>query len=285
MDIEALKAFEIVAKYGSISQAADELNYSQSNVTAKIHKLEQQLNTTLLYRHNRGCVVTPKGQELLQYATQIFHSIHTAELAMQDEHNPTGELKLGAMETTAAVRLPKILANYHQQFPNVNLTLKTGPTAQLIEAVVDFKLDATFVSGPISHSSLQAKTVFQEEMVVVYPKGNEDISLEAATILVFKAGCSYRFHLESYLRHQGIKSYSLMEFGSLEAIIGCVAAGLGITMLPRTVYEQYVRYYPLQAITVPKKFSLIETQLIYRKENNSIPLQRFESLLLQQEEH
>ncbi|WP_332647792.1 LysR family transcriptional regulator [Lysinibacillus sp. 54212] len=279
MDIDALKAFKYVAELGSISQAAERLNYSQSNITAKIHKLEEQLQTKILFRHNRGCIVTPKGEELLQYALQIFKTIERAQSAMQDQENPVGTLKIGSMETTAAIRLPKILAAYNQQYSKVDLSLRTNPTLNLIDSVLHFELDAAFVSGPIQHSSLDVETIFQEKMLLIYPKKNEFIPLESSTILVFRSGCSYRFQLEKYLRHKSIKSYRLMELGSLEAILGCVAAGLGITLLPEAVYNTYSRYYELSYDTLPNEFSIIDTQLISQKENPSVPLFHFKQLL------
>lgn len=282
MDIEALRAFKYAVESGSISQAAERLNYSQSNVTTKIHKLEQQLKTTLLYRHNRGCSATPKGEELFQYAVQIFKTIDLAEYAMQDEDHPKGTLKIGSMETTAAVRLPEILADYHRQFPLVELSLQTCPTKQLVESILQFDIDAAFVTGPIVHTSLLAETVFREKMLLIFPQDKPDFNLEAATILVFKTGCSYRFQLEKYLRCEGITSYRLMELGSLEAIVGCVAAGLGITLLPEAVYETYAKYYELSYKELPQEFAVIDTQLISHKENPSVPLQRFFQLLRKQ---
>lgn len=279
MDIEALRAFKYVVESGSISQAAERLNYSQSNVTTKIHKLEHQLKTTLLYRHNRGCIVTPKGEELFQYALQIFKTIELAEYAMQDQDHPKGSLKIGSMETTAAVRLPEILACYHKQFPLVELSLQTSPTKQLVEAILQFEMDAAFVSGPIVHTHLHAETVFREKMLLISSKEQPNLELESATILVFRAGCSYRFQLEKYLRYAGIKSYRLMELGSLEAIVGCAAAGLGITLLPEAVYDTYSKYYNLSYSELPEEFSIIDTQLISHKENPSIALQHFQQLL------
>ena len=70
-----------------------------------------------------------------------------------------------------------------------------------------------------------------------------------------------------------------MELGSLEAILGCVAAGLGITLLPRSVYERYARYYELQFVALPKEFSFIETQFISHLDNPSISLLHFKKMI------
>ena len=245
----------------------------------KIHKLEEQLQTKLLHRHNRGCNVTPKGEELYHYAIQIFKTMELAENAMQDQDNPTGSLLIGSMETTAAIHLPTILSNYCRLYPNVALNLKTNPTAILIDKVLNYELDGAFISGPIQHSLLRSETVFVEEMVLIYPASTKDVSIESTNILVFRAGCSYRFQLEKYLRHQKIKSYRIMELGSLEAILGCVAAGLGITLLPKSVFERYSRYYALQFKALPNEFSIIETQFITHLDNPSISLGHFKKML------
>lgn len=279
MDIEALKAFRLVVELGSISVAAERLKYSQSNITMKIHKLEEQLQTKLLYRHNRGCSVTPKGEEMYQYAIQIFKTMERAENAMQDQDNPTGSLLIGSMETTAAIHLPTILSTYCTIYPNVSINLKTNPTAILIDHVLNYELDGAFISGPIQHSLLQSKTVFVEEMCLIHSGSTKDVPIESMNILVFRAGCSYRFQLEKYLRHQQITSYRIMELGSLEAILGCVAAGLGVTLLPQSVYERYIRYYELQSEPLPKEFSCIETQFISHVDNPSISLMHFEKML------
>lgn len=281
MDIDALRAFRFIVEVGSISSAADKLNYSQSNITMKIYKLEEQLNTKLLYRHNRGCHATPKGEELYQYAIQIFKTIELAESAMQDTNNPVGNLQIGSMETTAAIHLPTILSDYCKEYPNVSLNLQTNPTATLIDAILNYQIDGAFVSGPIQHSLLHVDTAFKETMVILCADEKKATPLENTNILVFRLGCSYRFQLEKYLQQQQIKCYRIMELGSLEAILGCVAAGLGITLLPLSVYTRYARYYQLHYLSLPKEFSIVETQFISHIENPSIPLWHFKKKMQQ----
>lgn len=125
MDLQALKIFRIVAEKGSISQAARELNYAQSNISTKIQQLEAHLQTSLFYRHNRGITLTVKGQILLAYTEKIFHLIDETIKVMKDDSIPKGPLCIGSMETTAAVYLPQLLSKYHNDYPNVDLSLKT----------------------------------------------------------------------------------------------------------------------------------------------------------------
>jgi DNA-binding transcriptional LysR family regulator len=107
-------------------------------------------------------------------------------------------------------------------------------------------LDGAFVAGPIEHDDLHATPSFVEELVLV--NAPQHRSLETALkegriqkIFVFRVGCSYRQRLERFLGARGITLINQLEFGTLEGIIGCVSAGLGITMLPFSVVEPYLR--------------------------------------------
>lgn len=271
MDLHALKIFYTVAQYGSISNAARELNYAQSNITTKIKQLEKQLQTTLFYRHNRGTLLTAKGKILLSYTENIFYLIDEAVKAVQDNDTPQGHLLIGSMETTAAVRLPSLLSKYHHTYPDVELTLQTGPTNQNIQAVLQYELDGAFVAGPIHHAELEQKTFIEENLVIITDHAHPQLSsiqdIQNRTLLVFKEGCSYRAKLEQWLHHEGITPNKIMDFGTLEAILGCVSAGLGISMLPYSVIEKYVQAGALNYHAMPNPFGKVETVFIYRKDS------------------
>lgn len=270
MDLQALRIFQLVAELGSISQAARELNYAQSNVTTKIQQLETDLQTTLFYRHNRGTTLTSKGKILLSYTEKILRLIEETQTVISDEQTPKGPLIIGSMETTAAVRLPALLSKYHREYPNVDLTLKTGPTEQHIQGVLRYELDAAFVAGPVDRPELLQKTVIEEELVLITDMMHSPISsitdIQARTLLVFRTGCSYRARLEQWLHHEGVIPYKIMEFGTLEAIIGCVSAGLGISLLPRSVIDKYVHEGALRQHTIPEPYGKVKTIFIYRKD-------------------
>jgi len=243
MDIQSLRIFKAVAEYGSISKAAKELNYAQSNITTRMQQLENSLQTVLFYRHNKGITLTAKGELLVTYADKIFRLLEETKQIMRDEEEPQGPLGIGSMETTAAVHLPAFLSNYHSAYPQVDLNLKTGPTSQHIEEVLNYKLDGAFVSGPLSHPDLIVKKVFKEELVLV---GNLLLSrfLESErvgnlTLLVLHKGCFYREKFEHWLREEGVRPSKVMEFGSLDALMGCIAAGLGVTLLPLSIVQRY----------------------------------------------
>lgn len=265
MEFRDLKIFMTVAKTSSVTKAADQLGYVQSNITARIQHLENQLRTTLFHRHSRGVVLTSSGETMLHYAEQIINLYTEAEQAVQNTETPIGPFRIGAIELITATRLPDILTGYHQQFPYVELSLITGPTNELIESVLNYSIEAAFVAGPVKHPLLCESYVIEEELVLV--SKSENIDLQATsnlTILVFREGCAYRKRLEHFLDHLGVKSYKMIELGTLDGILGCVNAGLGISLVPRNFIEQ--GRYKVAIHEIPTIFSNASTVLIYRND-------------------
>lgn len=269
MDTTSLDVFRTVAQEGSISKAALSLNFVQSNVTAKIKQLEKELKTQVFYRHSRGVSLTPSGKTLLEYTDKIMFLIDEARKAVQDSHIPNGPLSIGSMETTAAVRLSPILATYHQNYPDVDLSLKTGPTEDLIQSVLRYDLDGAFVAGPVHHPEIVQKTFIEEELVLISDSKLTTKSvmenINNRTILVFRSGCSYRAKLEEWLRSTGKFPIKIMEFGTLEAILACVMAGMGISLLPKSVIEN-LDHNKFHYYSIPEKYGKTTTVFIHRND-------------------
>lgn len=238
MDADTLLTFAAVARAGGITRAAQVLNTVQSNVTAKVKQLEEELGVPLFQRHSRGVTLTPAGAQLLPYADRIGHLLAEARRAATDAPEPAGELCIGSMETTAALRLPPILRAYAGACPGVDVILQTGTSQALTREVLDRRLEGALVAGPVDHPDLLATPVVEEELVLVtapWVSRPEILGEAPVKILVFRAGCSYRARLEALLTGLRIPTLRRLELGTLEGIIGCVAAGLGVTLLPRAV--------------------------------------------------
>jgi DNA-binding transcriptional LysR family regulator len=270
MDTAELKVFEAVARTGGMNRAAAELHTVQSNVTARIQALESELGCALFDRHSRGVALTQAGQRLLPYARRVAWLLTDAARAVRDDGAPRGPLTIGSLETTAALRLSPLIAGYAAACPEVDLALRPGTTAELIEAVLDRRLEGAFVCGPVVHPSLVEQVMFEEELAILAAPGVA--SIEAATqgglarIVVLRAGCSYRQRLEMVLARRGIAVPRLLEFGTLEAIFGCVSAGLGITLLPRGLIGPVWRAGRVSLHLLPPAEAVVTTVFIHRRE-------------------
>jgi DNA-binding transcriptional LysR family regulator len=261
-----------VARSGGITRAAEELNTVQSNVTQRIKALEAEIGTALFERHSRGMTLTGAGRRLLPYAQRMAALSREAMLAARDDGEPKGPLAIGSMETTAAVRLPALLAAFHRRFPAVRLSLRTATTADLVSAVLGGSLDGAFVAGPIEHVELSAVIAFREELVLVTARRWDSLaSLRAGTAesgptaLVFRTGCTYRQRLEQAFSEFGWPSAARFELGTLDGMIGCVAAGMGVTMLPRAVVERSELAGHVSVHTLDPRLSRVDTLFIRRR--------------------
>ncbi len=266
-----LRIFEAVARLGSISRAAAELNTVQSNVTTRMRLLEEELDIILLNRHSRGVVLTHAGLRLEPYAKRVLRLLEDARRAVSDYGEPRGPLALGAVETTAAFRLPRVLAAFAKAFPEVDLSLITGTTATLIDAVTSGHLDGAFVTAPVSHPELAAATVYHETLVLVTARSIrtfEQLSkIQNLRMIVCRAGCSYRRALEALLAKRGVVGLRSLEFGSLEAIVDCVAAGVGVTLLPADMISPASDAERVRTHKLSSSESSVETIFIWRNDS------------------
>lgn len=156
MNTDTLKMFIIISQRGSISQAAEELGYAQSNISTKVHQLEVELGTTLFYRNNRGITLTDSGKHLYKQAIKIVGLTEETINSFKHPDQINGELKIGTLQTAASSFLPKVLSTYHQKNPQVKLSIQTGTTLKSAEAVANYELDGAIIGGRISDPNLMA---------------------------------------------------------------------------------------------------------------------------------
>lgn len=267
-----LGVFAAVARAGSIGRAAERLNTVQSNVTQRVRVLEDRLGVTLFHRSKRGVTLTNVGARLLPYATRVAALLEEARLVTLDEAVPRGEVRIGALETVAAFRLPPILGAYSGLYPDVEITVDTGPTEHLVDLVLRRELDGAFVSGPVVHAQLQAITVVEEELVLATSprvSGVEDMRRDsrlAGKVIAFRAGCSYRHRTEAFLAREGLVGLPRMEIGTLDGMVGCVAAGVGFAILPRAVVAEAAAAGRVRVHALPAEIARTATLFVQRRD-------------------
>jgi DNA-binding transcriptional LysR family regulator len=270
MDASDLRLFAAVARTGGVGKAALELNTVQSNVTARLKALEERLGTVLFERSSRGAVLTAAGHRLLPYADRIGRLLEDAKRAVHDDGEPAGPLAIGSLETTAALHLSPLLARFAKDHPAIDLSLKTGTTAELVAQVLDRTLDGAFVCGPVDHAELCAEPMFQEDLVVLTAPGvrnlRELLRSRDFKIIVRRVGCSYRLILEAYLARHGIVGAHVVEFGTIETIVSCVAAGLGVTLLPKALAGAVRSGARVAAHALPDSAGRVETVFIRHRD-------------------
>ncbi|WP_298232565.1 LysR family transcriptional regulator [uncultured Azohydromonas sp.] len=271
MEMRQLQIFCAVADYGSFTAAAEKIHTVQSNVTMRVKELEAELNQQLFVRQKSGVSLTSAGLTFLEYARKILQLTDESRHALMDTATPAGLLRLGSMETTAAIRLPRILSKYRKSYPQVQLSLSTGTTAELIKAVESHKLDGAFVGGFHQNALLEQEQLFTEELVLVSSDEHESLSalverMPQQTVLAFRAGCFYRSTLENWFYQVGLVPNQILELGTLDGILSCVGAGMGVTLLPRAVAEDHGSRHAIRCHQLPAEFANVSTFFIRRKD-------------------
>lgn len=275
IDLVALEIFKTVAEEGGIAKAAIRLHRVPSNVTTRVKQLEERLGTQLFLRGNRRLVLSAEGKRLLGYAARLLHLSSEAEAALRNG-SPAGAFQLGALESTAATRLPPILSRYHRRFPEVRLELVTGTTGALIAKVMKREVEAAFIAEPFAADDLEGEPVFCEELVLITPRSFRRIKtprdIGRTTLIAFATGCSYRRRLEEWLGGAKVVPDRVMEFGSYHAIVACVAAGAGIAIVPRSVIRVSLAASGVATYSLPSAVSKARTFLVWRQGHQSIAL-------------
>jgi DNA-binding transcriptional LysR family regulator len=234
MELSDIRIFLEIYKAGSISGAAEKLNTVQSNVTARLKKLEEELGADLFHRRSRGVEISRDGRRFLDYAERIYALAEKAGDEFRRDGDVRGELRIGSMETTAAMRLPAYLMSFNKKYPEVELYLETGSSARITAGVLEYRLEGGFVGGLPDDDHLEGVAVFDEVMAFA---GTAEQLAAPSSVILFAAGCSYRGRLEKWYASRGEHIPKVMEFGSIEAIMGCARAEMGITFMPISLLE------------------------------------------------
>ena len=282
MDLSALEIFKTVVEQGGINKAAARLHRVPSNVTTRIRQLEDELGTKLFLREGRRLTISAEGKVLLAYADQLLRLSSEARAALRNG-KPRGTLRIGALESTAAARLPPVLSKYHILYPDVQIELATGTSGALVNRVHARELDAAFVAEPFNATGLDCLEVFREEIVLITPKTHGRVraprDLGNLTVIAFTNGCSYRRRLESWLGAGKVHPDRVMEFQSYHAIVACVAAGSGIAVVPKSVLGMTSAGRRVNVVRLPAATAKAKTQLVWRPGHHSAALEALKANL------
>jgi DNA-binding transcriptional LysR family regulator len=282
MDLTQLEMFNAVAQTGSITQAAQKVHRVPSNLTTRIRQLEADLGVELFIRENQRLRLSPAGHSFLRYSQQILALVDEARMVVAGDE-PQGLFSLGSLESTAAVRIPPTLALYNQRYPKIQFDLATGPSGTMIDGVTEGRLSAAFVDGPVMHPALEGVPVYQEEMMIVTPKGHAPVArasdVNGTSIYAFRANCSYRRHFESWFHADRATPGRIHEMESYHGMLACVIAGAGLAMIPRSMLESMPGHHQVDAWPLAEKWRWLTTWLVWRRGGMTRQLEAFITLL------
>jgi DNA-binding transcriptional LysR family regulator len=273
MELAQIRMFKTVANLGSVVQASAALLCVPSNITARIKALESELKVSLFYREGRGLKITSSGEVFLAYAEKILALTEEAKRAVDPSSEPSGTLRIGAIESSATSRLPPLLTKFHAQLPNVELQFKTGTWPQLLEDIHQHRLDGAVIAVDINRPFLNSATFLLEDLVLISSMSSQPINtvndLDGKAIFMWPEPCPYRVTLETWLSKNNVIS-PITSIASYGTIIGCVSAGSGVSLVPKGVFEQYQHGMGLVGYEFAE-LEPIENRIIWRNDTGKFP--------------
>jgi DNA-binding transcriptional LysR family regulator len=281
VELSDLHIFRTVVREGGIVRAARRLHRVPSNITTRIQQLEASIGVQLFTREHNRLALSQSGERLLVYADRMLLLSDEARSVLAGSV-PSGMLRLGALESTTASRLPAILAAYHKAFPDVRVELITGTNDALTAAVIDRRVEAAFVAEAPVNKELAHQPLFRERLVIIsatsHPPIRRPQDVEGDSVIAFPNGCYYRRVLQRWLGERRLPSIRVLELGSYHAIVACVASGTGIALVPESVLAM-VQDAAVARHALPKVHSDVVTPLVWRVSGQSPALVALRELL------
>lgn len=239
LNLDQLQTFADVVASGSFSATAARHNVSQPAVSFQVKQLEKRLGLRLIERIGRKAMPTAAGLELLEHAARIHGEVEAALEAMaRHASGMIGRVRIGTGATACIFLLPSLLRELRGRFPDLEITVTTGNTLDIIKAVEENRLDIALVTMPVSSRILAVEIILDDEFVLVSPPGT-DLPREIAPellkdlpLILFEPSGNTRRLVDHWLAENGSAKEPVMSLGSVEAIKELVGAGLGHAILP-----------------------------------------------------
>ncbi|MBP9612210.1 MAG: LysR family transcriptional regulator [Sulfurospirillum sp.] len=261
MDSTLLKIFVAVAQHKSISLGAQELHFTQSNVTLRIKQLEKNLGYALFHRVPKGVILTYEGEKLYPYALEIVAKV---EEAIRQMKNMTHQklLRIGTSQANAIIRLLPFLEKLNADFPPMHIELYANGTPPVIEALLDYKVDIAFVTGNPHHKDIMVLNRFNDDLYMVESKHKQSQN----TIIGYREKSTHFQYFKSYCEAMGNSEYKTIILENYEVMLGCAKAGMGRAFLSKIIVDKYGYTDDLNLIKLEQKECDLETHLICRKD-------------------
>jgi len=259
MQIQQLRTFVMVVETGSFTRAATQLSLTQPAVTKQLSSLEQELDCKLLWRRARRVHMTPAGEVLYRYARRITALVDEASEAVVNLKRPGhGTVRLGTVSMVGTTVLPRVLAQFGQQYPGVQVRVQIGEIQENVDRVLSHDVDLAVVTVPVTHPRIASLPLEEDPVVLVAApataaRWREPMSLSQLADLHFvsyQTPSRFRAYVDGMLERQGVFVNVVMEFNTHEGVRSMVRLGLGAAFMPRSAVEEDVRAGALSVMTV-----------------------------------
>lgn len=272
MEVRQLQIFRVLAEELNFTRTAQRVNTVQSNVTAQIKALEEELGAPLFDRLGRRVTITDAGRRFQPFAEQALIAMEQGQRAIRHGAEPSGPLRICAPESILTYRLPQVLRIFRRRFPNVELVF----VPETKETDLDNgKVDLVFkMSDAPSFPHCRTLKIRTERIFLIADAGHplvsrttvKPVDLTGQTLLLTESGCGYRAKFERVLALQNVRPGNITEFSSVEAMKECVRVGMGLALLPAIVVSRELRSQHFKALHWAGPSLDIHTHAVWHKD-------------------
>lgn len=259
LTLRGLRVFEAVAATGSFSRAGEQMGMTQSAVSQQIRQLEDEVGAKVFDTHARPIRMTEAGAELLRHARVILAQLAVAEDALSTLHGDLrGALHVGVV-TPGQYFVPRLLASFRLQYPELRLKLSTGRRDQLLGLLAERQLDLVVGGYPAAEADVEIDVFARHPHIIVaaaaHPLAAERAipwsALSQQTFILREPGSATRSFLEHLLQMQRLQVRSDVELQSNEAVKAAVMAGLGVS---------FVSAHTVQSELAAKRIAVLDVE-------------------------
>ncbi len=244
LELIELQTFIVVAKARSFSAAAQQLHVTQPTITGRIHRLEASLGAQLLRRTTRKVETTEEGESLLGEAVKTLEGLSgLVEGFRKNARKRRQRVVVAATPTIAALRLPPIIQAYAERYPDVEVELLDLQHMNVLAAIDDGRADLAVLAYEGTDSRYRFTPLWRDDMVLVAPKGHalarrksvNAKDMASIALMVVDQHQGLRARIDDALQAQGLALPASKVVGNLNTLLGMLDAGMGVTLLPRSV--------------------------------------------------
>ncbi|MEM8915833.1 MAG: LysR substrate-binding domain-containing protein, partial [Pseudomonadota bacterium] len=274
LTLKHLRYLDALARLGHFGKAAAACSITQPALSMQIKELETMLGAPLVERAARSIRLTPLGEEFVRRARTILQSVEElGELARASDGPLVGRLRLGIIPTMAPYLLPRMIRLLADQYPSLDLRPREAVTEQVVEDLLDARLDAAIVALPISEPALHEFALFDEEFLLMRPESDADKPVPNPTglmdmpLLLLEEGHCFRDQALSFCNASELAPGSVMEGNSLSTLVQMVSAGIGATLIPEMALDLEMRAAGVSAARFPEPRPHRTVGMVWRKTN------------------
>jgi LysR family transcriptional regulator, hydrogen peroxide-inducible genes activator len=243
MNLQELRYLVAIAEHRHFGRAAEACFVSQPTLSTQLRKLERELGVELVERSPRHVMLTPAGERIAERARSVLREADAiTEIARHTRDPEAASLRIGLFPTLGPYLLPHVVPAVHSTFPRLELLLAEEKTESVLSQLRNGTLDAGVLAMPVNDDALHEEPLFEEDFVFAVPadhpfanrKGTVDLSvLEGESVLLLDDGHCLRDQALSVCSLAGATERTGFRATSLETLRQMVAAGVGVTLLPR----------------------------------------------------